>query len=158
MATKTASKKKPVKKPVAAKKAGRPSTYTREKSDYICRELAKGRSLASICTDVGMPQADTFRAWVIDDIDGISSRSARAYEIGHDAIADECVMIADEVPPMNPITGAYDSGAVQHKRLRIDTRMRLLGKWAPKKYGDKIDVEHSGKIGIETLITEAGAE
>ena len=29
---------------------------------------------------------------------------------------------------------------VQRSRLRIDTRLRLLGKWLPKVYGDKVDL------------------
>jgi hypothetical protein len=29
---------------------------------------------------------------------------------------------------------------LQHRRLQIETRMRLLGKWAAKRYGDKVAV------------------
>lgn len=136
--------------------AGRPSTYTRAMADKICESLSEGKSLASICQPENMPQASTFRRWVIDDIDELSARSARAYCIGHDAIADECLEIADKMALMNPITGAVDGGDIQQKRLRIDTRLRLLGKWAPKKYGDKIDLNHSGNVGIESLIAGAG--
>lgn len=146
-------------KPEAEKKPmGRPSKYSREVTDYICEQISHGRSLKSICEDPALPSEAAFRSWVIDDVDGLSARSARAYELGHDAIADQCLEIADSVPPMNPITGAYDGAAVQHKRLMIDTRMRLLGKWAPKKYGDKLDLNHSGKVGLESLIAGAGDE
>jgi hypothetical protein len=27
-----------------------------------------------------------------------------------------------------------------HRRLQIETRLKLLSKWDPKRYGDKIDV------------------
>jgi len=154
--------KKPAKKPAKAvepkRGRGKPSIYSREVVDYICEQIALGKSLASICNEPDMPSAPTFRRWVIDDVDGLSARSARAYELGHDAIADDCLRISDEMPTMNPVTGAYDTGAVQHKRLMIDTRLRLLGKWAPKKYGDKIALDHTGKVGIEALIAGAGSE
>jgi hypothetical protein len=29
----------------------------------------------------------------------------------------------------------------QEKRVRIDTRIRLLGKWNARQYGDKIEIE-----------------
>jgi len=43
--------------------------------------------------------------------------------------------------------------AIKHRNLRIDTRLKLLAKWNPKKYGDVSKVEHSGRDGgaIETV-------
>lgn len=137
-------------------KTGRPSKYSREVADQILELIRQGQSLASICKPDNMPAASTFRLWVADDVDDLSARSARAYSIGYDAIADQCVEIADQAPDIHPITGAKDSASVQDKRLRIDTRLRLLGKWAPKKYGDKIDLNHSGNVGIESIIAGAG--
>ena len=145
--------------PDLAAKVGRPSRYTREIADYILGQIAHGRSLASICKDDPvLPSPACFRGWVVDDVDGISARSARAYEIGHDAIAEECLEIADASPMAHPITGAIDAGDVQHKRVRIDSRLRLLGKWAPKKYGDKIDLNHSGKMTLEQLVAGQAAK
>ena len=46
-------------------------------------------------------------------------------------LADECISIADN-PTLDP----------NDKRIRIDTRLRLIGKWNAKKYGDKIAMEH----------------
>jgi hypothetical protein len=137
-------------------RTGRPHTYTREAADTILAKIAEGKSLASICKeDPNLPPASTFRSWVIDDVDGLSARSARAYSIGHDAIADECIQIADEPPGINPMTGATDGGDVQHKRLRIDSRLRLLGKWAPKKYGDKLEIDGKLDTGIADLVRAA---
>jgi hypothetical protein len=44
---------------------------------------------------------------------------------------------------------------VQHKRLRIDSRLRLLGKWAPKKYGDKLEIDGKLDTGIADLVRAA---
>ncbi len=35
---------------------------------------------------------------------------------------------------------------VQRSRLRIDTRKWLAGKLKPKKYGDRINLDHAGEI------------
>ena len=29
---------------------------------------------------------------------------------------------------------------IQRAKLRIDTRLKLLSKWDPKRYGDKLDI------------------
>ena len=43
---------------------------------------------------------------------------------------------------------------IEHRKLRIDTRLKLLAKWNPKKYGDKL--AHTGPEGdgpIQAAIT-----
>ena len=39
---------------------------------------------------------------------------------------------------------------VQRSKLRVDARKWLLSKIAPKQYGEKQAVEHSGAIGVLT--------
>lgn len=56
------------------------------------------------------------------------AHSAHARELGCDALADECIEIADE-PDRDPA----------EKRIRIDTRIRLIGKWS-QRYSDKLTV------------------
>lgn len=148
-------RKSQTKKTAGKKPTGRPSIYDKAVVDTILEKIRQGESLASICKPDNMPAASTFRLWVAEDIDNLSARSARAYEVGYDAIADQCVEIADEEPDIHPITGAKDSASVQHKRLRIDTRLRLLGKWAPKKYGDKLELGGEVKVGVAEAIREA---
>ena len=55
--------------------------------------------------------------------------------------------IADEMPPMDA-NGRTDSGWVQWQRNRIDTRKWIAAKLKPKKYGDKVDVNHGGGISL----------
>jgi hypothetical protein len=83
-----------------------------------------------------MPNDATVYTWIADDED-ISRRIARARARGYDAIALDCMIIADEDSPVTP-SGSTDSGHVQHRKLRIDTRLKLLAKWDPKRYGDKL--------------------
>ncbi len=76
----------------------------------------------------------------------VSRAIASARELGEDAIAADCLRIADE-PPSRVATmlgDSVDSADVQHKRLRIDTRLKLLAKWNPRKWGDKVDLTSNG--------------
>jgi hypothetical protein len=34
---------------------------------------------------------------------------------------------------------------VANRKLRIYTRLQLLAKWNPKRYGDRVEVEHQGE-------------
>jgi hypothetical protein len=123
--------------------------YDRETAHRICALIAEGQTLDSICEQDGMPAASTFRGWVMDDIDGLGAVSARAYEMGCHAIAGQAMAIADDGrndwmrdnDPDNPgykLNGEH----VQRSKLRIETRMRLIGKWLKKVYGDHQQVEH----------------
>ena len=42
-----------------------------------------------------------------------------------------------------------DTDHIQRAKLRIDTRLKLLAKWNPKKWGDKLDVDAN----VSTTIT-----
>lgn len=87
-----------------------------------------------------MPPEATVRGWVVDDIDGFAAQYARARDIGLDVCADELFEIAD------------GNGDVARDRLRFDMRRWYLSKMAPKRYGDKTEVAHTGPGGgpIET--------
>jgi hypothetical protein len=62
------------------------------------------------------------------------AHSARARELGCDALADECLEIADN--------GELDP---QDRRIRIDTRIRLIGKWS-QRYSDKLLVQNNTTV------------
>ena len=66
------------------------------------------------------------------------ARIARAREDGYDVIADECMRLSDTKPA--------DQVEVGWRRLQVDTRLKLLAKWNPKKYGDRVGVDHAGGV------------
>lgn len=113
----------------------RPGKLSVAVTEEICERLAKGEPLAQICRDVHMPVRQKVYEWANADPE-LAGRIAHAREIGFDAIADECLAIAD--------------GSADHNRdrLRVDTRLKLLSKWDPKRYGEKLGVEHTGTIGF----------
>jgi hypothetical protein len=140
-------------------------------SEHITTELAKGRSLANICSvDEGMPNEATFLEWVEnDDPAGLTKRYAHARELGYKRMADEIVDLsnkkgewvpvqdldvdgrplldADGLPILKQVFMPLNSDVIAHTRLQIDTRKWLLSKMLPKVYGDKVQQEHTGKDG-----------
>jgi hypothetical protein len=122
---------------------GRLSTFTAEIAETICRRLAEGEPLRAICRDEGMPPESTVRQWALDDVDGFAARYAHARELGIEAMAEQCIEIADDSGSdfsAGDDGPAFNAEHVQRSKLRVDTRKWLLAKMAPKKYGDRIDV------------------
>jgi len=110
-------------------------------ADDVVEELlertAKGEPLLSISKDSRMPKRRTVYDWIeADEKFAAQFRAARAR--GVHALAEECLAIADEP--------ASDAVVVANKRVRIDTRLRLAGKWLPKEYGDKLDVNYNAEV------------
>jgi hypothetical protein len=70
-----------------------------------------------------------------------AQRFAEAREIGTDCIADDALEIIDTEPAMtggdNP---KYDSAHVAWLRNRAEYRLKLLAKWDPKRYGEKLSL------------------
>lgn len=130
----------------------RPPTYDREPLvAEIAARLSQGEPLAQICRDPHMPERTVVYDWIKEDKD-IAQQIAHARDVGFDAIAESCLGIAD-TPSPSMDNGATDSGDVAHRKLRIETRLKLLAKWDPKRYGDKQQVEHSGAIDVaQTLL------
>lgn len=136
-------------------KGGRPSAYKRDVANIILARLAEGQSLKSICNDKGLPSMSTVFKWMSEDTDGFSEKYARAKREGAEAWAEEILDISDDATndwmennkPDDP-GWKFNGEAVQRSRLRVDSRKWLLSKLIPKKYGEKLDVEHSGEVKV----------
>jgi len=111
----------------------------------ICARLSRGETLNAICRDVGMPSVRTVNDWRADRPD-FAAMFARARDDGFDAIASQCLEIAD-----TPIEGerrketedgveVVTEDMLGHRRLQVETRLKLLAKWDPRRYGDKLAV------------------
>lgn len=112
--------------------------------DTVLDHMHEGLSLRKACIVAGV-SAPTFILWVSSD-PVLAEQYARAREACIEKVADELLEIADAPVGMTD-NGSTDSGAVQKQRLQVDTRRWLLSKLAPKKYGDKITTEVTGKDG-----------
>lgn len=143
-------------------KGGRPKDYDREAmTQAICERMATGREpMSVICKDLGVP-VRTVNDWRKAD-DTIAARFDEARELGYDAIASDCLAIAD-TPELGviekleriPVGDGEGAGSFQmvvterrqedmlgHRKLRIDTRLKLLAKWDPRRYGDKMQLSN----------------
>lgn len=92
-----------------------------------------------------------------------SSDIAGARETGFDRIALDALAIADEVTDKDTIRFTRGEEEVEmpnkewlmRSKLRVETRLKLLAKWDPKRYGDKITQEISGPDG-GPIVTDGG--
>lgn len=159
MATKKAAQPKVVAKAAPLPK-GRPSSYTDAIADAICDQLKDGGTLNEVCKQPGMPSEATVRTWALDDVNGFSSKYTRARELGYLKLADEILEIAN-TPVIGIKTVSKPNGTetteadmIEHRRLQVDTRKWMLSKMLPKLYGDKIAVDHGGKVGFDNAPIE----
>ncbi|WP_291466660.1 terminase [Acidovorax sp.] len=122
------------------------STKKPDLKSEICARIADGEPLRQICRAPGMPAWRTVYDWIEADKD-FAARIARARALGFDAIAEEALEIAN-----TPVLGeeTEDDGEkvkiktgdmLGHRKLQVETRLKLLAKWCPEKYGEKRSVD-----------------
>ena len=120
--------------------------FSPEIADEICSRISDGEPLRKICRDIHMPSWRAVYDWIEND-KGFASRIARARDLGFDSIAEEALEIAD-----TPVVGeeTEDDGTtvkirradmLGHRKLQVHTRLQLLAKWCPAKYGEKRAVD-----------------
>lgn len=151
------------KKPSASKKKqGRPTDYTLDKADQICDWYSNGKTLTKCCQDLGIGRTTLYR-WMVAHKE-FSERLARARELFADAIADEVLDIADTVQTGEAIEEGFDGNgafrkvktedAIQRSKLRVETRLKLLAKWSPEKYGDKKQVDVTNITPVQVVFKD----
>ena len=111
----------------------------------IITGISEGIPLAVICREDGMPSVTTVWNWEQEDAE-LSESIARARLIGFDAIAAEALQIADTPVIGEEITDSEDGRTIKradmlgHRKLQVETRLKLLAKWDPKRYGDRPEI------------------
>lgn len=130
-------------------KVGRPPTeFDQAIADEICERIANGESLRKITLEERMPSQSVIFRWLAnDDYLKFRQQYARAREAFADAIFNEVIDIADSARK-----------DYNRDKLRIDTRKWMAGRLAPKKYGDRVAVEHGGSLRLEDAILESTKE
>lgn len=129
-------------------KLGRPSSKPNQVIvEEICDWIAHGKTLRSYCRLKGKPSWRTIYNWLDKDSE-FSSRFTQVRMMGADAIAEEALELID-TPPV--LTGSeespkLDNAHVNWMRNRADLRLKLLAKWFPQRYGDRVGLDHTGDI------------
>lgn len=133
--------------------------YSAALAGQICARLADGESLRRICSDESMPTKTSVFRWLIEH-KSFSDQYAKAREEQAELMADELLEIADDgtndfktIVQNGQEKEVFDSEHVQRSRLRIDTRKWIASKLLPKKYGEKITQEVTGKDGGPVNVT-----
>lgn len=128
--------------------------------DDLCNALIDGYSLRDVAAEldrnhlkaVGKPRshggkfsrmhATTILRWVEQDAARVRAYE-QAREMQADAVFSELFQLSNEPIPLT-IFGSFDSGAVQDKKVRIDTLKFIASKLAPRRYGEKLDLTSGG--------------
>ena len=123
----------------------------------VIEGLRAGIPLTIICSGDNMPCDRTIRDWADGD-EVLASAIARAREAGFDRIAQDALEIADETS-LDTIKDSegndrQNSEWIARSRLRVDTRLKLLAKWDPKRYGDATTVKHADADGEKLPIDD----
>lgn len=134
-------------------KTGRPTKRTPEVIQRVIDGLSAGTPLTIICKPDEMPCDNTIRAWMKEDSQ-LSEAIAHAREAGFDQIALDALDIADD-NTRDTITvkrggmemEVADTEWIMRSKLRVETRLKLLAKWDPKRYGERMATEISGPDG-----------
>jgi hypothetical protein len=128
------------------KPTGRASTYTPQIAQQIVDRISQGEPLQQICRDGGFPKWRTVYKW-IDSREDFRAAIARARDLGYDAIAEGLRDVARGKEG--------SSGDVMRDKLIVETDLKLLSKWSPKKYGDSVGLKLTdGATGGEYALTE----
>lgn len=129
--------------------------------EALCNYMAQGGMMLTFSQHVGMSRS-TLYSWCSKDPEW-KAAVAKAKEQGVDAIAEEALTIATETLMVEDVYERYDKNgkllsmdkkkgdAVHARKLAVSTRLELLKKWAPEKYGDKVEAKSDSSLASKIL-------
>lgn len=109
-----------------------------------------------------MPSWQAVYRWMAGHED-FREHIARARQLGFDAIAEEALEIANT--PMMGVETEEDGEKIKtrradmlgHRKLQVWTRLQLLAKWCPQKYGDRREVNMTINESLAERLSRAKA-
>lgn len=110
--------------------------YSQEWADGFCELIAQGKSVRAICEMPGQAVMSSVFKWLGAHPE-FAEQYARAKEQAAEGEASRILEIADD-PDLDH----------NNKKVMIDARKWIASKLLPKKYGDKVETEHSGTIEV----------
>lgn len=148
-------------------------TYTEQTGLLICAWIALGRTLSDYCRSPGAPGWTTVHDWLERHPD-FRKRYDRARVLFGHAVMEETLRIADtpmlgEIETIEEVEIEVGSGAdaeklpakkrkvtkedmLGHRKLQIETRMKLLARCFPSEFGPHMKLDHKGKVTLESLV------
>ena len=128
---------------------GRKRTHDRGKvMATVCERISQGETVEQVCAEIGVASR-TVREWALED--AFAPLYARAREAQAHAVAEQALTVA---------ASAYGKSSedIAATRLEVDTRKWFAAKLAPKHYGERQAVEHTGAGGTPLRFTFAIGE
>ena len=126
--------------------------------EKVLEHVANGGTLRAFCRKKGNPSYRTLYRWMSQDNkeskDFLSRFTYTSRFLGARAIAEEALELVDTPPPMigEGENARYDNSHVNWMRSRADLRLRLLAKWFPQEYSEKlIGIETKGDINVQVI-------
>jgi len=120
----------------------------------IVEWIAEGKPLRQFCRENAIAWRTIYN-WIDANAD-FSARFTRARDIGADAIAEQALEIADTpVEGVRTEIGGKDGpkevreDMLGHRKLQVETRLKLLAKWFPQKYGEKTEHTINGPVTLD---------
>lgn len=136
----------------------RPSSIPADIVEVVIEGLSDGAPLRQLARINGFSKSAWYRLMEADK--EIAGRVAQARARGFDALADEAIEIADD-GRNDWETRERDDGStdealnhehVSRSKLRIETRLKLLACWDPKRYGAKAAGDAENPIHVVNTI------
>ncbi|MXV35777.1 MULTISPECIES: lysozyme [unclassified Saccharibacter] len=127
------------KKPTTRKKTGArkpPVSFSQTLFDAMVVEVMEGSTLREICSGNSRPSRTQFLQWV-HERPGLSDQYRRAREISSYILADEIRELEQGITPDNATAS----------KTRFEIKRWDIARRAPKVFGDKQQLEHSGPDG-----------
>ena len=108
--------------------------------EKMLEHVANGGTLRAFCRQKGNPSYRTLYRWLDKDPTLMSRFVYNSRFLGARAIAEECLEIIDTPPPLigEGENARYDNTIVNWNAKRADIRIRLLAKWYPQEYSEKL--------------------
>ena len=132
--------------------------YSEEQKEEILNNIfniiESGKSLRFALSQIPL-SSSTFFIWIEEDPEK-SKHYAYVTDIRTELKFESIEQDYSEEPQRDAETGRIDSAWVQLQRLKIDAKKWELSKLNPKKYGDKIQQEHSGEVKTTTTVIRWG--
>jgi len=131
--------------PKAVKKLGRPTIYNEALIDKICQIVATSeKGLHTIADEEWCPCYNTLFRW-LNEYPSFSHKYAQAKESQSDFMGLQLLKIADD--SIGDETFSPNGNRIENReftsrsKLRVETRMWLMERLAPRKYGKMIEKE-----------------
>lgn len=112
------------------------SMYDESIALVIADRIAGGESLAKVCRDKGMPGRTSVYKWLRDEPQ-FAQLMAQARLDQADSFVEDILTIADNVKL-----------APEDRKVMVDARKWIAARFNRVKYGDKVDLDHTGSVTV----------